>query len=363
MPAPDLGPGRGHAKVALYYSRPVLTSEASTAPEPARIPRAARGSTHPVTPAPGRAIRALPMTFSGKGSHRRQAFSKRPTGLLLPGSELDEHSMPAALVLKLTSNGRANLCQAKSGPFTKILWNKEHIFSSDAFAAAIGGVNVPIGPTQVVPPRESQCPGRAIDCPRRSFEFEKAACRRLIEGYVQTHDPKLGTVLLVPETGPQAQSPERARPVARIPDAPLPFRFLFESRLNGPTGAARQDGCRCLRRKNHTLTSPGWRRGFDPQTQKPTAGAEIAIGRIVERVLLEDPAARLCSHAAQPAQNRRNIRDAKLDFDLTVGPATRGFDAHHSSISRRGAHLRNEESCQIPARASIIASLPPPKRK
>jgi hypothetical protein len=171
MPAPDLGPGHGHAKIALHYFRPVLTSGASKAPEPARLFRAIRRSTHPVTPAPGRAIRALPMTVRGKVSHRRQAPSKRPTGLLLPGSELDEHSMPAALVLELTSNGRPKVCQAKSGPFTKFLWNEEHIFRSDAFAAAICGVNVPIGPAQVVPSRESQCPGRAIDCPWCSFEF------------------------------------------------------------------------------------------------------------------------------------------------------------------------------------------------
>lgn len=252
----------------------------------------------------------------------------------------------------------------------KNLSYEQHISRNKPATAAIRSINIPISSPKVFESRKSEGLGGAINGTGCAFEFEEIACWCLIEGQVQTRKTKFRAVLLVAECGPKAEGTKNRGPAMRIPDGEFALEPLFEARLVLAVDAAAHCRRGRLRREHGAhRTRPG-RRSLDAEAQKPAARAKIGLRRVVKGVLLEDTILRLRPEVIKVFEERRDIRDAKLDLDFAVGAAPHapasGFSstrAHAMSISRRRGHPRTEESCQIRAGASIIASLPRPNAR
>ena len=60
----------------------------------------------------------------------------------------------------------------------------------------------------------------------------------------------------------------------------------------------------------------GWRGRLDANAKEEAAAAEIGGSRVVESVAFEDAATWGATKVAEFADERRDVRDAKLDFDF-----------------------------------------------
>src|SRR4029077_4106744 len=164
---------------------------------------------------------------------------------------------------------------------------------------------------------------------------------------------------------PQAERSENRRPTTRIVNDPFSFESLFEAGPALAASATTRDWCGRLAREDRADRSPRGRWSLDTKAQEPAARAKSGIGRVVKGVLFEHAAMRHGPETMEPPEQREVIHHAELDLDFAIsGTPDRAAGrscftrAHRSSISRRNARPRTEESCQTCAGASIIASLP-----
>jgi len=117
-----------------------------------------------------------------------------------------------AFVPGSTSKGRRKLCQAKSALVARFLRCEQHISRNSAAPAAFGRIQLPIGGSNVVAARETESSGHAVYGLRRAFELEKDSHRCFIQVQMKAGQTKRGAVLLVRESGSEAQRAKDCRP-------------------------------------------------------------------------------------------------------------------------------------------------------
>ena len=153
--------------------------------------------------------------------------------------------------------------------------------------------------------------------------------------------------------------------MTRIVNDPFSFESLFEAGLALAASAATRDWRGRLPGEDRARRSPPGQWSLDTKAQEPAARTKMEVWGVVNGVLLEDAAVRRGPETMEPPEQRVGIHHAELDLDFAIsGTPDRAAGcpcfrrAHRSSISRRSARPRTEESCQTCAGASIIASLP-----
>jgi hypothetical protein len=122
---------------------------------------------------------------------------------------------------------RWKVCQGKSEVLTRFLRGEDHIFDKTAAAAAIRGVNVPIGAPDVVAGRESKSAGGSVDRLRGAFELEEGPHGRFIQVQVKPRKLESGPKFLVDEAGAEAQGPESTEPESRFVHDQLAFEAFL----------------------------------------------------------------------------------------------------------------------------------------
>lgn len=189
----------------------------------------------------------------------------------------------------------------------------------DATAAAIGGVDVPIGAGEVVAGGIAERFRGAIDGCGRAFEFQIDASGCFIEVQLQAAMDEGGAEFFVGECGMQTEGQQDSWPCGRSADGQLaletffiaraasapPFGRLRGRRLEGEYGAAIAGADR---------VACGGR--FSTNAEETARAAKVSRGRVEERVALEDASK---SDGADALEAREKLGDAaneQLDFDF-----------------------------------------------
>ena len=276
---------------------------------------------------PGRASLSLPATGSrqsrtlGMPRRPRRTIWTSPPGRLLSFREFAKLLMAIAQFPTLTSKGSRMLCQAQSALLMRFLAPKQHISAWAPPAAAILGIQIPIGSLKILARGVAQSLGRPINRSRGALHLEKGACGRFVEIQMQPRQKKGGSELFIAKPRNQADPPKNPSPSPRKSDCRLPLHLF----LIGRRGRSRN---RRLRRDHGAFCPRPYRTGrggnFHPKPQEPPEAAEIGIWSIVERVAFEDPSARPGAHSPQAAQQGGQIADSQLDFNFSERSAARG---------------------------------------
>lgn len=224
---------------------------------------------------------------------------------------------------------RTKVCQAKSEVFTRFSRRERHIFNRTAAAAAIGGINLPIGASNVVAGREAKGSGRTFDGLRRPFKLKKRTHGRFIQVQMKLRKLESGPKFLVDEAGAEAQGNDRACELPRIVEHQFTLEALLIScgtqspafgRRRGFGGEDSPGGAQFGAGKTGgTLmwTSMCW--SLKAQAEEVAGLAEGRVWRVVDGVLLEDAAPGCGTDAAEGAQQWGHVENAQLDLDFADG--------------------------------------------
>ena len=189
-PGTGNGAGLGREKSPFVYCRPGLASLSL---------RIIRRCSEPI----------LAWEVPCPGEHCRSDAARRLTSRFRIGRQL--HCV--ALKSQLTSKCRRKVCQAKSAVSAIYFAGKSIFFGIAAAAAAIGGVEVPIGGANVMAYSEAEGAGNAVDCLGCAFEFEEGADGCFIEVQVQVREAETGAEFFVAEGGSEAEGRELGEPI------------------------------------------------------------------------------------------------------------------------------------------------------
>jgi hypothetical protein len=233
------------------------------------------------------------------------------------GSELGERSSTIALRLPVrVSNGCAVVCQAESARWNAFLCAQEHIARNFAVAAAMGGVELPVGGADVVAAGVAQGVGGAVDCRRQTFEFQEIAHGSFVQVEVQVAQPETGAELFVAEGGAEAQGPQMRAPVPSCGDGRFGFEILFIGRRSGGRGRLfRRKPCSGQARAEERR---GGRR-FDSESQEAAAAAKRAVRRVKQSVAFENAAMGVRAQVLELADQAGQVFDPEFYFGLEVG--------------------------------------------
>jgi hypothetical protein len=215
----------------------------------------------------------------------------------------------------------------------RFLRRKQHIFWSDAPAAAIGGVKIPVGGAEVVGGRKAEGFCGAIDGLGSAFEFEDDADWGFVEVEVQVAEAKAGAEFFIAEAGMKAESVETAYERVGIVQGKFAFGTFFVAR----SGVVRlllvcRRRCRSLGGEDRAAPSGrlAMRGGgsFNSHAEQPAGPAEIGSRRVEKGVSFEYATVRNGADGSQFLQDAGQIRDSEFYFGLRLSRR----DFAHASV-------------------------------
>lgn len=171
-------------------------------------------------------------------------------------------------------------------------------------AATRGGVEVPIGPADVVAGAVAEEARGPVDGSGMPLELEEGADGGLVEVQVEVFQAESGAEFLIPEAGKETIGAKRAHQAGGLADWQFPFQpdliAQGDSSRGVPArrGLGSQDGAsRAMRGAGSAEAAAGRtrRRGFHTKAEKAAEAAKIAVRGIEDYVLLEDATARSSS--------------------------------------------------------------------
>jgi hypothetical protein len=190
------------------------------------------------------------------------------------------------LIVGLTSKCSLTICQGKSAGSGRFFRTEPHIFPKTGVTATFGLKKVPIRALYVVAKSKSEGAGGSVDRSWSSLELYEHANGRLVDLDVEAGEPERGPVPFVAKARPESQPEKPGMPSLTPRNDPFSFELFFVARSRGANGGLRRDH----RLPTAARQAPGGSRLLAAQPQEATSAAEVFSGRVVQRILLENPA-------------------------------------------------------------------------
>ena len=136
---------------------------------------------------------------------------------------------------------------------------------------------------------------------------------------METSKDKRRAIFLVSKCRTKSHGAQSRQPGARIPNFDFPFELLFVAGCTGPTRSQCNWGFAGEHSDGPSGADWGCRSGsLDAKPEKASTAAQVGIGRVKKRILLENAPSRDGPERVQAEEDVAEIRDGEFHFNFAM---------------------------------------------